>query len=48
MKEKTICPRCHRLRSIRPSERFCDGCLELRRQQEAPKKPKSPPEQRKE
>lgn len=37
MKQKTICPRCHRLRSLKPGERFCDGCLELRKQQETPR-----------
>lgn len=38
MKEKKVCPRCHRLRVVRSGERFCDACLELRKREEAPKK----------
>lgn len=43
MKAKKICPRCHRLKHIRDGGRYCDGCLEKRKQEEAPRRPKEEP-----
>lgn len=40
MKTKKICPRCHRLKNVRKGERYCDGCLEQRKQEEAPRRSK--------
>lgn len=49
MKAKKICPRCHRLKNVREGERYCDGCLEQRAQDETPRrhKPQSPSEESK-